>query len=245
MAKTPPKTLLFLGTGNHHRSRLAEILFNQIAGKFGLNWRAISRGIALDAEPGVKGPMAAKAVEALKKAGIVAMLDTARAPMTVTASELTAADHRILIHAPSQATLLRERFPEFTGEIESWSIEVTPELLTRLEAEITGLLTRMLNGGAMPEAPPEPPPAKPAKPAKKHIVKIRRETAGRRGKGVTVILDLPLNEHQMEQLATQLKNRCGTGGTVKDGTIEIQGDQRDKLTIELEKLGYQVKRAGG
>lgn len=82
--------------------------------------------------------------------------------------------------------------------------------------------------------------------AKKAItVKIGRETKGRRGKGVTLVWDLPLSEAELDSLATHLKTRCGTGGTVKDGKIEIQGDQRDRLTIELEKLGYKVKRAGG
>jgi predicted translation initiation factor SUI1 len=76
-------------------------------------------------------------------------------------------------------------------------------------------------------------------------VKVGRETAGRKGKGVTTIWDLPLDEAGMKELATLLKQKCGTGGTVKDGRIEIQGDHRDRITAELEKLGYQVKRSGG
>jgi translation initiation factor 1 len=76
-------------------------------------------------------------------------------------------------------------------------------------------------------------------------VKVSRETAGRRGKGVTVVSDLPLSTDQLKELATKLKNACGSGGTAKDGRIEIQGDHRDRLVIELEKLGYKVKRAGG
>ena len=79
------------------------------------------------------------------------------------------------------------------------------------------------------------------KPAKIPTVKLSRETAGRRGKGVTVISELPLDEAQLKELATLLKNKCGTGGTAKDGRIEIQGDQRDRLAAELEKLGYKVK----
>ena len=76
-------------------------------------------------------------------------------------------------------------------------------------------------------------------------MKLGRETAGRKGKGVTVVSELPLNEDALKELATQLKNKCGTGGTVKDGRIEIQGDHRDTIAQELEKLGYKVKRAGG
>jgi len=82
-------------------------------------------------------------------------------------------------------------------------------------------------------------------PDKSSVVHVGRETKGRGGKGVTIIADLPLNEAGLVELATKLKTRLGTGGTVKDGRIEIQGDQRDRLVTELEKLGYRVKRAGG
>ena len=77
------------------------------------------------------------------------------------------------------------------------------------------------------------------------VVRVGRETKGRAGKGVSVITGLPLNQDQLEQLATKLKKRCGTGGTVKEGSIEIQGDHRDVLVAELEKLGFQAKKAGG
>jgi translation initiation factor 1 len=77
------------------------------------------------------------------------------------------------------------------------------------------------------------------------IVRIQRETKGRAGKGVTVITGVPLNEAELEKLGKQLKQRCGTGGTVKNGTIEIQGDHRDLLLSELAKFGWGVKKAGG
>jgi translation initiation factor 1 len=77
------------------------------------------------------------------------------------------------------------------------------------------------------------------------VVRVSRETKGRAGKGVSMITGLPLNDDQLEQLATQLKRRCGTGGTVKDGNIEIQGDHRDLLVVELTKQGFQAKKAGG
>jgi translation initiation factor 1 len=82
--------------------------------------------------------------------------------------------------------------------------------------------------------------------AKKLItLKVGRETSGRRGKGVTTIFDIPLSEEGVRELAALLKQRCGTGGTVKDGRIEIQGDQRERVIAELEKLGYKIKRVGG
>ena len=77
------------------------------------------------------------------------------------------------------------------------------------------------------------------------IVRIRRETSGRKGKGVTTVAGVPLAEKELKALAKALKQRCGTGGAVKDGVIEIQGDHRDSLKAELERRGYTVKLAGG
>jgi translation initiation factor 1 len=77
------------------------------------------------------------------------------------------------------------------------------------------------------------------------IVRIRRETKGRGGKTVTVISGVPLDEAGTKALAGDLKKRCGTGGTVKDGIIEIQGDHRELLMAELATKGYRVKAAGG
>ena len=77
------------------------------------------------------------------------------------------------------------------------------------------------------------------------IVRIGRETKGRGGKGVTLITGLPLAEEPLKELASKLKQTCGTGGTVKDGVIEIQGDHREKLCAYLLKVGYKAKLAGG
>lgn len=86
---------------------------------------------------------------------------------------------------------------------------------------------------------------KPARTAGDGIVRVQRECKGRGGKTVTVIMGAPLDDTAMQKLAGELKRRCGTGGTVKEGNIEIQGDHRDLLVSELEKRGYRVKRAGG
>jgi translation initiation factor 1 len=94
--------------------------------------------------------------------------------------------------------------------------------------------------GDAPGAPAAPEPPKTVLTAK-----VGRETAGRRGKGVTTVFGLPLAEADLLDLAAKLKQRCGTGGTVKGGRIEIQGDIRDRVIAELEKLGYKAKRAGG
>jgi translation initiation factor 1 len=84
-----------------------------------------------------------------------------------------------------------------------------------------------------------------ALPAGDSIVRLHRESKGRGGKGVTLIVGLALNETELKQLAKELKQLCGTGGTVKDGVIEIQGEQREKLKSSLELKGYKVKIAGG
>lgn len=76
------------------------------------------------------------------------------------------------------------------------------------------------------------------------IVRVGRETQGRKGKGVTVITGVSLGHDGLQQLAKQLKQQCGSGGTVKDGVIEIQGDHRDMVVEELRKQGYMVKRSG-
>jgi translation initiation factor 1 len=76
-------------------------------------------------------------------------------------------------------------------------------------------------------------------------VRVSRETKGRKGKGVSLISGLPLNEEELKKLAASLKQQCGTGGTVRDGVIEIQGDHRDKLLKLLQDQGYNAKLAGG
>jgi len=77
------------------------------------------------------------------------------------------------------------------------------------------------------------------------IVRVARETKGRKGKGVTLVTGVPLDAVGLEALARELKQKCGSGGTVRDGAIEIQGDHRDRLVEELQGRGYRVKKAGG
>jgi translation initiation factor 1 len=85
----------------------------------------------------------------------------------------------------------------------------------------------------------------PGKAAPSGGVRVSRETQGRKGKGVTVISGLPLSGAELETLATELKKRCGSGGGVSEGRIEIQGEHRDRLVEELTRRGWQAKRAGG
>lgn len=77
------------------------------------------------------------------------------------------------------------------------------------------------------------------------VVRLRREVKGRGGKTVIVITGLPLDEKGLSELGKKLKKKCGTGGSVKNGVIEIQGEHRDTLNVELTRIGYSVKMAGG
>ena len=77
------------------------------------------------------------------------------------------------------------------------------------------------------------------------IVRVQRETKGRGGKNVTLVRGLALDAEALVVLAKQFKAACGSGGTVKDGVIEVQGDHVVTLIAALEKRGYKVKRVGG
>ncbi len=77
------------------------------------------------------------------------------------------------------------------------------------------------------------------------IVRIQRETKGRKGKGVTLITGVLLAPAELKKLAKELKQKCGVGGAVKDGVIEIQGDVREQVFDEMKQRGFTVKKAGG
>lgn len=249
MAKQKQMTVLFLCTGNYYRSRFAEVLFNSVATKMGLPWRASSRGLAIERGMNNVGPMAVSAIEALAAFGICPSDDCVRAPAQVTEEELTMADRIIALKRDEHLPMLEERFPAWAAQVEFWHVDDAPGVLDLIEQEVMGLVARILGGGTGQEkssAERAPAGATATEAAKKPLTaKIGRETAGRRGKGVTTVFDLPLDENGLRDLAARLKQRCGTGGTVKDGRIEIQGDHRERIVVELQKLGYKVKRAGG
>ena len=249
MAQPQRKSLVFLCTGNYYRSRFAEILFNDIARKFGLAWQATSRGLALDRGANNVGSVAPVVRQELAKRGIKAEEALARMPVAATEADLVQAERIIALNEAEHLPLLKSFAEAIQTKIECWQIADQSNALTLIEEQVNELIARLLGGGGRPSSATSPsaepgrqPPAKPAKPI---VVKVGRETAGRRGKGVTTVSDLPLDEDGLRQLAATLKQRCGTGGTVKDGRIEMQGDLRDRLSAELEKLGYKVKRSGG
>lgn len=91
----------------------------------------------------------------------------------------------------------------------------------------------------------EPDPEPENLPEGDGIVRLRRETKGRKGKGVTIVTGLNKPQAELKAIAKKLKQHCGVGGSVKDYDIELQGDQRDSIENWLVKSGYNVKRAGG
>ncbi len=177
--------------------------------------------------------------------GIRATAAMNRLPMQVTTDDLEGADRVVALKHAEHQPLLQERFPVWAEKVEFWQVEDAPEALGLIEREVMALVARILGGGERQASQPPEVPA-PQESARKPVtLKVGRETAGRRGKGVTTVFDIPLDDTGLKDLAATLKQRCGTGGTVKDGRIEIQGDQRERIVAELEKLGYKVKRVGG
>lgn len=240
-SKSSHKTILFLDSENYDLARTAEILFNGIASKMGLPWRSVSRGLTAKQPTKKEGPMPPDRIKELKLRGHRSP-DLERVPIQVAREDVDAANRIVLLNLDQREPQLYELLTSASAEIQSWEFDDKSPTLEAIDHHIGNLIARLLGGTESAASSAEPPASKPAKAP---IVKVGRETKGRRGKGVTLISEVPLSADKLQELATLLKGRCGTGGTVKDGVIEIQGDQRDRITTELEKLGYRVKRAGG
>lgn len=253
MAKRNDKIVLFLCTGNYYRSRFSEILFNSVARKLGLKWRAISRGLALERGSGNVGPMAKSAIKELERKGIRGSEEFARFPAQLTTDDLEKADYIVALQHSEHLPLLEERHPAWVEKVEFWDVDDAPGIFGMIESEVMDLTSRLLCGGKQREPQPqdirgEETVSKQEAVAPKSngaVVKVGRETKGRRGKGVTTVFDVPVDAAGLQELASKLKQACGTGGTAKDGKIEIQGDQRERISSVLERMGYRVKRVGG
>src|ERR1043165_2910629 len=200
------KMILFLCTGNYYRSRFAEVLFSSVVNKMGLPWQVSSRGLALERGVNNIGPMAASAIKALEALGIRDADRCTRFPAQVSVADLEKADIVIALKQAEHLPLLQERFGAFAEKVEFWHIDDAPGALDLIEREVMDLMARLLGGSKSPEAPTQEISAEPkAAPVKKPItVKVGRETAGRRGKGVTTVFDLPLDENGLQELAARL-----------------------------------------
>ncbi len=170
------------------------------------------------------------------------------------------ADKVVVLAPKDKATIWCEAVSPLGSKAEVWALDPCVPIQQILSPEVNRWIAKLFTGEP-PKGTSEqaiivhpvivkvitPSPVigtKPSLPKAKKI-SVGRETKGRAGKGVTTLFDIPLNAEQIKELATTLKQKCGTGGTVKDGCIEIQGDQRERIVLELQKLGFQVKRVGG
>jgi protein-tyrosine phosphatase len=148
------RIVLFLCTGNYYRSRFAEILFNSVAVKMGLPWKASSRGLALERGVNNVGPMAVEAIKALEALGIRAQDAVTRFPAQVIPEDLENADRVVALKQAEHLPLLQERFPAWTEKVEFWHVDDVPEVLGLIEREVMGLVAHILDGGERKDGQP-------------------------------------------------------------------------------------------
>jgi protein-tyrosine-phosphatase len=146
MEQSNSKCILFLCTGNYYRSRFAEVLFNHLAQKRRLRWRAESRGLALERGIHNVGPMAAEALETLHRLGVRAGADCERMPQALMGENLDKANRIIALKRDEHLPLLQERFPPWAGKVEYWHIEDEPGVLHLIERAVHELLARLPEG---------------------------------------------------------------------------------------------------
>ncbi len=154
MKQRRESTVLFLCTGNYYRSRIAEVLFNSVAGKMGLPWRASSRGLALERGVNNVGPMAVEAVQALVARGLRAAAEMGRFPIQAGVGDFEAAHWIVALKEAEHLPLLQERFPAWAEKVEFWHVEDVPGVLDLIEREVMDLAARLIGGGRKRGAPP-------------------------------------------------------------------------------------------
>ncbi len=147
LTQQTPKTLLFLCTGNYYRSRFAEILFNDVAKRIGLDWRASSRGLAIELGVNNVGPISAAVAERLAALGI-ATDRYLRMPMQVRRADLECADHIVALKEDEHRPLLTARHPAWQDRVEYWHVhdlDFAPveEALWEIEQRIPALASRL------------------------------------------------------------------------------------------------------
>ncbi|MDZ4836637.1 MAG: hypothetical protein SGJ27_22900 [Candidatus Melainabacteria bacterium] len=245
-----PSRILFLS--NEIEGRLAQVLFDAEARQSEVYWSACAAFL----NDGTKSVSAsseqvAAFSAALTNIGIANSAVLSEALHSVTTDDVQSANMIILIQKNNSNDcdqIFGKTFPTFKGEKDVWKIPSDENPLEPLLQNIKSLLIRLILKGG--KRAPVPLPATVDKPAagsskSQKAVRVRLESKGRGGKKVTVVFGLELNLEEFEKLATELKQSCGTGGTVKDNTIEIQGDQCDRILTELKRRGMQAKRSGG
>src|SRR5260370_9910812 len=123
MSRRQEKNILFLCTGNYYRSRFADVVFNAVASKMGLPWRASSRGLAVERGVNNVGPMAVSAIKTLEARGLRGIADPARLPAQVAVDDFEIADWIVALKEAEHLPLLRERFPAWAEKVEFWQVD--------------------------------------------------------------------------------------------------------------------------
>lgn len=222
---------MFLCAENGCESKLAETLFATEALNNDVTWSAVSRvlsgGVAI-----LNGPQDVDGFEL-------------EVPAQVTADDLKNAGMTIVVQKNGSQSL-NSLLPCSPAALEFW--QIPGEVSDSLKLNIGKLLVMLiLKGGKRAPLPTQVVAGKSEakSPASTSKVRVGIESKGRGGKKVTIISGLEMDDAALAKLATELKQACGTGGTAKDGHIEIQGDQRDRILAELQRRGYKAKRSGG
>jgi len=161
------KTILFLCTANHYRSRFAEILFISVAGKMGLAWNASSRGLAIEWGFQNAGPMPVAAINALEDMGIHDVERFGRRPAQVTLKDLENADMIVALKHAEHLPLLQDKFPAIVERVEFWHVDDAPEAVCVIERKIIELVVRLRGSGGT-EAEPSAAPARPRERRRAH-----------------------------------------------------------------------------
>lgn len=237
------KLLLFLSPESCEDACVANSVFKDEAQKMDVTWTSVSKLVTASSSDTSICTQAT--LEDLKTADLVILLANS---------------------SSNALSILKSRFPSWTGKPETWDI-TSGDVQNIVSQNVAKLLVRLiLQGGKRQSSSPQSVSSNPnlhtsgggtansSKDANnsgarnsgsKDSVRVSRESKGRGGKTVTIVSGLTLDDDKLQELAKRLKQVCGTGGTVKEGKIEIQGDQCDRVLAELQNKGYRAKRSGG
>ncbi len=238
------KLLLFVSPESCEDGCIANSVFNDEAKKMDVVWTSHAKLINASGE---NAACAQASLEDLQKADLVILLQKSSSNATA---------------------LMKSRFPTWSGRCEVWDIPAVDGVQNTISQNVGKLLVRLiLQGGKRQSVSGPSVSSNPnlygaggdgssnaascgsnsdfKNAGGKDAVRVSRESKGRGGKTVTIVSGLSLDDAKLQELAKRLKQVCGTGGTVKDGKIEIQGDQCERVLAELQNKGYKAKRSGG
>lgn len=254
------KLLLFLSQDNCKDGCVAQRAFEDEAKKMDLIWTSQARCLtssetANSSESGSPSDIVCAVLTQsdLQRSDLVILLQKDSAPSAGNSGS-----------ASSIEFSLKSKFPGWSGKFETWEFSGGGIEETSVRQHIGKLLVRLiLQGGKRQSSSGQSVSSNPnlhisggagsaskesnsvdAK-TSKDAVRVSRESKGRGGKTVTVVSGLSLDDAKLQDLAKRLKQVCGTGGTIKEGKIEIQGDQCDRVMAELQNKGFKPKRSGG